>query len=138
MRRALRRRGFTIVEMIIAFFIIGVLALLGFPNYMRSRAMSRLSTCESNLHNMSTALSLYANDNGGQYPTSLSGITPQHMVQLPSCPSSGTVAAYTTGYEYTNDAPTGFTISCNGAFHAEVGLGTGFPRIISSGGMQEH
>jgi len=54
-----RRRGFTLVEMLVFIAIMGVLAGLLFPALSRARASSRQTSCKSNLRQTGLALSMY-------------------------------------------------------------------------------
>jgi prepilin-type N-terminal cleavage/methylation domain-containing protein len=63
-----RKKGFTLIELMIVIAIIAILAAVLVPNFMRAREASRLTACKSNLKNISTAVETYSNDNDGIYP----------------------------------------------------------------------
>ena len=63
-----KRKGFTLIELMIVIAIIAILAAVLIPNFMRAREASRLNACKSNLKNISTAIETYSNDNDGVYP----------------------------------------------------------------------
>ncbi len=63
-----RKKGFTLIELMIVIAIIAILAAVLVPNFMRAREASRLTACKSNLKNISTAVETYSNDNDGVYP----------------------------------------------------------------------
>lgn len=65
-----KRKGFTLIELMIVIAIIAVLAAVLVPNFMRAREASRLTACKSNLKNLSTAIETYSNDFNGLYPGS--------------------------------------------------------------------
>jgi len=63
-----RKKGFTLIELMIVIAIIAILAAVLVPNFMRAREASRLTACKSNLKNISTAVETYSNDWDGLYP----------------------------------------------------------------------
>lgn len=69
------RRGFTIVELMVAVGIIMILALLVIPNVWRARVNSNESTAASNLISLNSALQLYYINNGS-FPQNLAYLTP--------------------------------------------------------------
>ena len=58
-----KNSGFTILELMIVSLIIGLLAVMATPSYLRSRADSRTSICINNLRMISGAKSLFAIEN---------------------------------------------------------------------------
>ena len=65
-----KRKGFTLIELMIVIAIITILAAVLVPNFMRAREASRYSACKSNLKNISTGVEMYSNDYNGIYPAS--------------------------------------------------------------------
>ena len=63
-----RKKGFTLIELMIVIAIIAILAAVLVPNFMRAREASRLTACKSNLKSLSTAMETYSNDYDGMYP----------------------------------------------------------------------
>lgn len=61
-------RGFTLVELMIAICIIGIMASILIPSFKRAKAESQLAACCSNLRALYTATNMHANDNGGLLP----------------------------------------------------------------------
>lgn len=68
-----RRRGFTLIELMIVVCIIGILASIMIPSFKHSRAQAQLSACSQNLKSLYTAVQMYAADNSGQYPVGVDG-----------------------------------------------------------------
>ncbi|HKW45554.1 MAG TPA: type II secretion system protein [Candidatus Eremiobacteraceae bacterium] len=64
----LRRRAFTLVELMIVIAIISTLAAILIPSFLHARSESVSAACEANERQIATALEEYAVDNGGQYP----------------------------------------------------------------------
>ena len=75
-RRALRRlhggfmgfMGFTLVELLVVIGIIAILIAVLLPALQRARSAANKSACLSNLHQLSTALLIYAQENRGTIP----------------------------------------------------------------------
>jgi len=63
-----KRRAFTLLELVFVIAIIAVLAAILFPMFARARERARRSSCASNLFQIGTALTLYAQDNDGRFP----------------------------------------------------------------------
>lgn len=63
MTRTHRQAGFTLIELLIVIAILGVLAAILIPNFVRSRASALLATCQLDLRNIAASLDLYYNEN---------------------------------------------------------------------------
>lgn len=62
-----RRRAMTLVELLVVIGIIAVLAAILFPVFARAREKARQTSCLSNLRQLATAGTLYADDYDGYY-----------------------------------------------------------------------
>jgi prepilin-type N-terminal cleavage/methylation domain-containing protein len=89
-----RRQGFTLIELMIVIAIIAILAAILIPNFVRSRGESQLAACESNEKNIATSLQIYAADWSGNFPSSLSALTPNYIQSVPICPGNGASYVY--------------------------------------------
>jgi len=91
-----RRAGFTLVEMMIVVAIIGLLAAIAIPSYIRARANSQQSACINNLRQIDGAINEWALETGQS-----NGATPTETIvsayiklnannSVPACPAGGT------------------------------------------------
>jgi prepilin-type N-terminal cleavage/methylation domain-containing protein len=88
-----RTNGFTLVEIMIVVAIIGLLAALAVPSYVRYRLSSRKNTCIANLRQIENAKQVWANEgnkNGGSLASSSDLYGPDKYLRIkPTCPSGG-------------------------------------------------
>ena len=107
MKKYQSRAGFTLVEIMIVVAIIGLLAAIAIPNFLKARTSSQSSACLSNLRIIDSAKQQWAMDSkkvstDTPSPTQLMAyIGHGTATALPACPAGG---AYTIGTVAT--APT--------------------------------
>lgn len=98
---AKKRRGFTLIEIMIVVLIIAVLLAIAIPNFMKARDTSRAKACVANLRQIDTAKMQWAMDNkkvGTDVPAE-SDLIPTYIKNELTCPSGG---AYTINAVDTN------------------------------------
>ena len=108
------KKGFTLVEIMIVVAIIGLLAAIAIPSFMKARTTSQKNACINNLRQIESGKDQYAIEHGGVTGSAIATNTADIWAALvgtngyikicPSCPAGsdanakGTVARATADY----------------------------------------
>lgn len=115
--------------------VVGVLAAIAVPNFVKARGQGQATACKSNEKNMATALEMYAADNAGRYPLDMKKLTPNYLKVIPTCPDAGR-DTYSASYKVSSN-PDSFSFCCQGQNHAEAGLPADYPAYSAEKGLSE-
>ena len=81
------KKGFTLVEMMIIVGIIGLLAAIAIPNFVRARREAQNRGCIANLRQIEAAKAIYYMEYDSN-PT-MGDLVPDYLKITPTCPSDG-------------------------------------------------
>ena len=97
----LKRKGFTLVELVIVIAILGILAGVAIPAYADLQAEARSSQAQATLGSFRSALGIYYGKNKGTWPTLANlgtlfadGTVPTPIISTDSVKNINAVAAY--------------------------------------------
>jgi len=100
-----KRKGVTLIELLIVVLILAALSAIAIPRISKSAQNAKQNACDTNVDVINSAIEMYNADNGS-YPDKLDDVTKDKQYfpdGTPTCPLGG---------KYTMD-PTTHRVSCN-------------------------
>ena len=99
-----RKAGFTLVEIMIVVAIIGLLAAIAIPNFIKARATSQQNACINNLRQIDGAINEWALETGQSNGNSIASVTTvaayiklNSSSSVPGCPAGGSYTTHSVG-----------------------------------------
>jgi type II secretion system protein G len=66
----MKKRGFTLIELMVVVVIIGILAAIAIPNFVRIVDRAKEASVKANMHTLQTTVEAMSIDHMGRYPSS--------------------------------------------------------------------
>ena len=106
-KRNSRQGGFTLVEIMIVVAIIGLLASIAIPNFVKARTTAQMNACISNLRQIDGAIQLWAAETkqGEQATVTGADVLP-YLKNAVVCPAGGKTFAESYHLGTVADRPT--------------------------------
>lgn len=139
-RMLMKRKGFTLIEMLIVIVVISILVGVLLPNFRGTQDEANTQRAKSEMRTLATALESYYIHNSNAFPsalTSLTNATPRIITRVPSDPFNGSTAyqyATSTGYYVVWSVGPDRTVGLTGISSAGALTGTQADDICISNG----
>ena len=120
-----RKRGFTLVEIMIVVAIIGILIAIAVPGFIRARKQSQGRACSENLEKIQGAKQEWAlegNKQGTETVTIDQLVTDDYFNRSPECPGGGTYSDVSVDTQVPCDL--GDATNLANKLHGQAGTGS--------------
>lgn len=98
-----KRKGFTLIELVVVVAILGILAAIAIPRLSQSRATAGENAHQANLRTIESAIGLYQAETGN-LPATMNDLVPKYLQENPDNPLTTNKAP---GYTLAVVDPTG-------------------------------
>ena len=123
----MKKKGFTLIELMVVVVIIGILAAIAIPNFVKVIAKAKCASVKANMHTLQVATETANVDSNGVYPSaaanweSLGSYIPANF-KNPYTQTSGYGTAYTnTTTPSTSQGIVTYSYYTDGTFYAIMG-----------------
>jgi len=107
MKTSKAKQGFTLVEIMIVVAIIGLLAAIAIPSFVKSRNQTRMNSCINNLRQIDSAKEQWGLNTGAADGAAVVvDEVNTYIKKIPECPASGTYTYGVLGVDPTCSATT--------------------------------
>ena len=124
-------RGFTLIEVMVAIAIVGILSAIAFPSYTAYILRGKMVEASTNLLAMRTAMEQYYQDNRGYASVSATIVSPCDATKMPlmknftmTCAIGTPAAGYTATATGSNASTAGFSFAIDNVGNQNSTMGS--------------